>query len=134
MFIYQTQIKLHHTDAAGWLFFSKQFEIIHDAYEAWMETLGLPLGPMIQEGQWALPIVHAEGQFKKPLRTGDLIEIQLTVIKISDSSLSLSYSLLNTQLELVGSAQTVHTCVNYKTGKKNTLQKEWHEKFSRDKT
>ena len=40
MYVYQAKIKLHDTDAAGLLFFSQQFEIMHDAYEALLEKIG----------------------------------------------------------------------------------------------
>jgi hypothetical protein len=38
MYTYQTTIRLHHTDAAGVVFFSNLFVIAHDAYESFLES------------------------------------------------------------------------------------------------
>ncbi len=40
MYQYHHKVKLHETDAAGILFFSHQFEMIHDAYESLLEKIG----------------------------------------------------------------------------------------------
>ncbi|MCA9407426.1 MAG: acyl-CoA thioesterase, partial [Candidatus Omnitrophica bacterium] len=60
MYTYQTKIKLHETDAAGLLFFSNQFKLIHDAYESLLESLGLSFQELIRNKNYFLPIVHAE--------------------------------------------------------------------------
>lgn len=121
MFIYQTKIKLHETDAAGLLFFSNQFKIIHDAYEGLLENLGFGFAQLIREKEFFLPIVHAESDYKLPLFVGDLIEVQVFVEKVGKTSFTLSYKLLDTSQRLVGSAQTVHVTIDNATRKKIPL-------------
>ena len=121
MFIYQTKIKLHETDAAGLLFFSNQFKIIHDAYEGLLENLGFGFAQLIREKEFFLPIVHTESDYKLPLFVGDLIEVQVFVEKIGKTSFTLSYKLLDTSQRLVGSAQTVHVTIDKATRKKIPL-------------
>ena len=121
MFIYQTKIKLHETDAAGLLFFSNQFKIIHDAYEGLLENLGFGFAQLIREKEFFLPIVHTESDYKLPLFVGDLIEVQVFVEKIGKTSFTLSYKLLDTSQRLVGSAQTVHVTIDKATRKKILL-------------
>ena len=82
MFIYQTKIKLHETDAAGLLFFSNQFKIIHDAYEGLLENLGFGFAQLIREKEFFLPIVHTESDYKLPLFVGDLTIDKATRKKI----------------------------------------------------
>jgi YbgC/YbaW family acyl-CoA thioester hydrolase len=116
MFIYQTVLRLHHTDAAGLLFFAEQFQLAHDAYETFMESIGYPFAPLIRKSEYLLPIVHAEADFLKPLSTGDRIEIQLKADEIGGSSFTLAYALLRDRSELVGTVKTVHVLISRKTG------------------
>ena len=121
MFSYHTSIHMHDTDAAGLLFFSNQFKLIHDAYEALFESLGLPFPQLLRNEEYFMPIVHAEADYKRPLFVGDRIRIDVDVGKIGNSSFALDYRLLNKDEELVGSARTVHVTVAKTTRRKVPL-------------
>ena len=121
MYAYQTIIKLHDTDAAGILFFSHQFEIIHDAYEALLAKLGVGFPILIKEKNYFLPIVHAEADYKAPLFVGDRITIQVQLAHVGTTSFTFSYKLLDAKKRLVGTARTVHVTTNKKTKKKIPL-------------
>lgn len=131
MFTYQTKIKLHETDAAGLLFFSHQFKIVHDAYESLLETIGFGFAELIRHQDFFLPIVHAESDYKVPLFVGDVIEIQITVEKVGQTSFTFAYKLLNAKKELVGTAQTVHVTVDKKTRKKIPLPADMRQKIEK---
>lgn len=124
MYVYQTKIKLHETDAAGLLFFSNQFKIIHDAYESLLETIGYDFAQLIRDRDIFLPIVHAESDYRAPLFVGDAVSIQVSVDKIGKTSFSLAYKLLNAKQKLVGTGRTVHVAVNQSTRKKIVLPKD----------
>ncbi len=129
MYTYQVKIKLHDTDAAGLLFFSHQFELIHDAYEALLENIGFGFAELIKNKNYFLPIVHAESDYKLPLFVGDLIEIQVTVEKVGNTSFTFAYKLLNAKQQLVGTARTVHVTMDKATKKKIPLPKEMRVKI-----
>ncbi|MBK7142940.1 MAG: acyl-CoA thioesterase [bacterium] len=121
MFIHQTTIRLHHTDAAGLLFFADQFKLAHDAYESFMESIGYPFAPLLRTSQYLLPIVHAEADYGAALSTGDKITIQVTAERVGDTSFTLTYRLLRDGNEPVGSVKTVHVLVDKRTGQTLTL-------------
>jgi len=121
MYTYQTKIKLHETDAAGLLFFSNQFKIMHDAYESLLETIGFGFAELIREKDFFLPIIHCEADFKSPLFVGDLIEIQVTVKTVGKTSFIFAYKLLDTSQNLVGTGQTVHVTMDKAARKKIPL-------------
>ncbi len=121
MFTHQTTIRLHHTDAAGLLFFAEQFNLAHDAYESFMESIGYPFAPLLRTSQYLLPIVHAEADFGAALNTGDKIAIQVTAERIGDTSFTLGYTLLRNGSEPVGSVKTVHVLIDKRTGQTLTL-------------
>ena len=121
-FVYRHILKLHETDAAGLLFFSHQFTIIHDAYEALLEKIGFSFAKMIRKTNFFLPIVHAESDYKGPLFVGDRLSITVRVEKIGTTSFSFVYELFKgPEKELVGEARTVHVTIDKKTGKKTPI-------------
>ena len=124
MFTYKTRIKLHHTDAAGLLFFANQFTIIHDAYEALLEKFNCSFELMLRKRNYFLPIVHAESDYKAPLFVGDWITIRIRVGHIGSTSFSFEYEIRNAKKTLVGTAKTIHVTINKKSGKKIPLPKE----------
>lgn len=121
MYTHQTTIRLHHTDAAGLLFFAEQFNLAHDAYESFMESIGFPFAPLLRASQYLLPIVHAEADFGAALSTGDKIAIQVTAERIGDTSFTLGYALLRNGSESVGSVKTVHVLIDKRTGQAITI-------------
>ncbi len=129
MYIHQTIVRLHNTDAAGLLFFAEQFRLAHDAYESFMESIGYPFAPLLRKSDFLLPIVHAEADFLKPLSTGDRLEIQVKAEKIGDSSFTLGYTLLRDRTEPVGTVKTVHVLINRRDGTSRSLLPELRQKL-----
>lgn len=121
MFSYSTTIKLHETDAAGLLFFSNQFKLLHDGYEALLESIGFGFARMLREKDYFLPIVHASSDFKAPLFVGDKITIFIKVGHIGQTSFTFEYVLKNAVQKVVGTGRTVHVTINKKTRTKIPL-------------
>jgi 1,4-dihydroxy-2-naphthoyl-CoA hydrolase len=121
MFTYETEIKWHQTDAAGVLFFAYKFTLIHDAYQALMESIGFSLSRFISEFNFALPIVHTEADYRLPLKTGDKIEIHVSIDQIGNSSFTLAYVLQKQNGDQAGTAQTVHVAIDKDSRNKITL-------------
>ena len=129
MFEYKYKVGLEDTDAAGVLFFAKQFGIIHRAYEELLESCGFPVEKILREGNFALPIVHAESDYLTPVRIGDLVSINIVLKSISQSTFILKYEMKISD-KLAGAATTVHTSVNPANGKKIELEAELKLKLS----
>ncbi len=131
MFTYQTKIKMHHTDAAGRLFFGHQFALCHEAYENFLEHISLPFAELLRTKNYFLPIIHAEADYKKQLFVGDLIEIELKVTNIGQTSFTMGYDLKDTKGQVVGTASTTHVSIDNKAQTKITLPQELKEKLER---
>ena len=121
MYTYSTIIKLHQTDAAGLLFFSHQFEMIHDAYETLLESIGFGFATLIRDKSYFLPIVHAASDYAAPLFVGDRVTIEVTVAHIGTTSFTFAYKLLDKNKNIVGTAVTVHVTTDKKTREKIPL-------------
>lgn len=126
-FQYDITIKLHDTDAAGLLFFGHQFRIVHDAYQAFLETAGFNFADILSQGEILVPIVHAEADYLEPLAVGDKLAIVMCAANLSEHSFTLSYDLRRPDSTLVGTVQTVHVTVDRSSGKKTPLPKRLRE-------
>jgi YbgC/YbaW family acyl-CoA thioester hydrolase len=111
---------MHHTDAAGLLFFGHQFALMHEAYESFFESIGIPFRDLLQKENFFLPIVHAEADYKKPLFVGDPLQITVTIDQIGHTSFMLAYQ-LHRDSELVGLGKTIHVTVHKTTRKKSPV-------------
>ncbi len=110
MFVYSTTVRMHHTDAAGILFFANLFTLAHDCYE---EFLGdLSIAEILQNQSFIIPIVHAEADYKIPIGVSEKIEITVSCEQVGKSSFTLSYEFINDDKELAATVKTVHTVVS----------------------
>jgi len=109
-------IRLGHTDAARRMFFARQFDLVHEAYEDWLEAHGLPIRSLLEEGDFGLPIVRAESDYSGSLFAGDRVCIAVSVEGRSERSFTLSYVLRSGDRQ-VGTAKTVHVAVDRTTGR-----------------
>lgn len=120
MFETNATIELHHTDAAGAVFFADYFVIAHSAYERFMSSIGFALDQILSRFAFVLPIVHAEADYRRPLSLGDQLSIGLG-IEAGNSAFTASYYFKDVRGEVVAVLKTVHACVDKKTGKKRPL-------------
>ncbi len=129
---YTTQVFLHHTDAAGRLFFANQFYFMHEAMEKLLESIGMSIEKLLNEKiDVTFPLVHAETDYKTILVAGDRISIKVGVEKIGETSVHFVYTIHKADGTLAGTGKTVSVCVNKTTGKKTALPEEWREKFKK---
>jgi len=107
MYTYQTTIRLHHTDAAGVVFFSNLFVIAHDAYESFLES-HLTLNTLLSDGAYIIPIVHAEADYLLPLPLSETLRVELSLEQTGTSSFNLGYVIKNSKMETAVRLKTIH--------------------------
>ncbi len=105
-------VRLHDTDAAGRLFFGHLFHHAQDAFEAFMAQLGWPIPELIQRGEYLLPVVHAEADYRRPIQHGELIWVEIWVEEIGRRSFTLGYRFRKKDGEESARAKTVHVLVS----------------------
>ncbi len=111
---YLRTVYLADTDAAGVVYFARAMEMCHEAYEEWLATIGLNLQQLLQEKKLALPIVHGEIDFFRPMFCGDKLEIKLESQPVNDTEFAISYKIyrLNAGEKPIVTATTNHVCIN----------------------
>jgi 1,4-dihydroxy-2-naphthoyl-CoA hydrolase len=108
VFIYQKRVLLKDTDATGVIYFSALLEYSLEAFESFLHSKEAPLSALFEKG-YLFPIVHAEADYKAPLRVGDEISIELSLGKVSGKSFTIEAEMKKLPSQLpAGSAKIVH--------------------------
>lgn len=102
---------MHHTDAAGVLFYSRLFELVQEAFEEAMTQMGISLGELLRTGGFKIPIVHAEADYTAPVRVGDRLEVRLT-FAAGKHSMRVGADIVDAAERQVATAAIVHVAVN----------------------
>ncbi len=116
MYKYQIKVRLHHTDAAGVIFFSNLFVFAHECYESFIEQTK-SLASFLQEGQYMAPVVHAKADYLLPIGLSQTLNIEMTLKSIGTTSFEIDYIILNENNETAAKAKTVHVVLDAKTKK-----------------
>ena len=111
-FVHPLTVRLHHTDAAGVIFYSRLLELAHEAYEALLEQAGLGIGKILVQGEVRLPVVAVEAQFARPIRAGDRLQVELTLTRSGDHSYQVAYRFRDAAGTEVARATTRHVALD----------------------
>ncbi|MEL6780130.1 MAG: thioesterase family protein [Cyanobacteria bacterium J06597_16] len=146
-FTYTRTIRFHETDAAGVVYFANLLTLCHEAYEASLAEAGIALKTFFStKGGLAVPVVHAEADFYRPLHCGDAIAITLTPTQLTHNSFEIDYKITPQRFEQgalgtsnpdnltpddlppgdsndkpLATALTRHVCINPKTHRRQEL-------------
>lgn len=123
-FTYYRTIHFKDTDAAGVVYFSNVLSICHEAYESLLETLTIDLRQYFSGKTLAVPIVHAEIDFMRPMYCGDQIYISLSGSIQLESTFTLKYEIYKNDLETdkpIVIASTRHVAVDSVTRKRSEI-------------
>ena len=112
---HRVTVRLHHTDAAGVLFYGRLFELAQEALEEALAAGGVPLAELLREGELRLPVVHADADYTAPVRAGDVLEVRLA-FQAGDRSLRVGADFFDAAGGQVASVRVVHAAVDQATG------------------
>lgn len=113
-FNYLRTVRLADTDAAGVVYFVQALSMCHEAYEESLARAGVDLKAFFDNPATAIPIVHTEMDFLKPMFAGDRLTITLTPESISESEFEINYQIVNdsSSKTLLATAKTRHVCID----------------------
>jgi 1,4-dihydroxy-2-naphthoyl-CoA hydrolase len=88
-------VRFGDTDAAGVMHFTQLLRWCHEAYEESLERFGLPAGSIFPgpapAPEVALPIVHCQADYRRPLICGDPLAIQLEPLRLDPGCFDVRY-------------------------------------------
>jgi 4-hydroxybenzoyl-CoA thioesterase len=90
VFSVEYPILFSHCDPAGIVYFPRLFDLLHRAMEDWFTFgLGERFADFIMKKGLGIPTVGTKVDFVGPARFGDLLRIELRVLKLGRSSIEL---------------------------------------------
>ncbi len=124
MFTYETTLRLRDTDAAGVLYFANIYNYAHEAIEAFLDSAGMNVGTILRSPSYALPVVHAEADYRRPILPGDRMRIQVQLERMGDTSFTFLYRMTNIEGEETAQVRIVHVVVDRQSGKSKPVPSE----------
>ena len=86
------KIRFGDIDHAGIVYYPRFLHYFHVALEEFFgQQLGIDYPILIDEHRIGLPTVHLQTDFRRPLRYGDQIDVEVSVLKIGTSSITFGY-------------------------------------------
>ena len=108
-------------DNAGIVYYPRFMHYFHLAMEEFFANeLGIEYADVLHQRNLSLPTVHLESDFRRRLRYGDRISMEVRVIHIGQSSITWGYKgyRRNGEEEMVVEGQNVTVCVRTDTFEK----------------
>jgi 4-hydroxybenzoyl-CoA thioesterase len=93
LIVHERAVRFEEVDAAGIVFFARFFAFCHDAMERLFDAVPGGYVDLITRRRIGFPAVHVAGDFRAPLRYGDVALVETTVTRFGESSIGLRYVL-----------------------------------------
>ncbi len=92
-FTFTTPVRFADVDHAGIVYYPRYFHLFHLAFEElWRARIGpRAYSELIDRDRIGFPCVHAECDFKAPLRFGDTAAIEVSVSRLGSRSITFRY-------------------------------------------
>jgi 4-hydroxybenzoyl-CoA thioesterase len=111
-------------DNAGIVYYPRFMQYFHLAIEEFFSSeMGIDYSDVLHQRNLSLPTVHLEADFRRRIRYGDQINMEVRVINIGRSSIILGYKgyRRGDEEEMVVEGQNTTVCVNTDTFKKRDV-------------
>ena len=124
LFSQNRRVLFQEIDAAGIVFFARFFEWFHDAYACWFAERGLRFAEVIARGDWGVPLVHAEADYREPLLLDAQIRVEIDSLELGDSSMTIAYSVRGAGDAVHATGRTVHVFIDRASFRKRAVPDE----------
>lgn len=122
---FRIERKIHfpETDAAGIVFFANYLKFCHEAYEDALDLAGIGLMDFFSATGNIVPVTSSNAEYRRPLRMGDRIAIQVTPERTGPDSYAVHYELfkLGTVEKLAAKVRIDHICLDGKSWERQAL-------------
>jgi 4-hydroxybenzoyl-CoA thioesterase len=119
----QLKIRFGDIDHAGIVYYPRFLHYFHVALEEFFgQELKIDYPVLIDEYRIGLPTVHLEADWSRPLRYGDLIEVEVSVLKFGKTSITFGYRVFKQgEAEPWTVGHNVTVCLDMDTFKKRDI-------------
>lgn len=113
---YQRRVLFQECDPAGILFFARVFDYCHEALQSFLVQKEIGYQDWFSSPEYAIPLVHSEAFFKAPIQPDELLNIEVKVSHLGNSSIQFSYLLKTAAAGVIcAECKTAHVFVGKST-------------------
>lgn len=87
----EIRVRFGDEDHAQIVYYPRFFDFFHQVFEDFFDDCGFPYRRVLDEDRIGWPAVHAEAEYKSPLRFGDVLVVDLTLEKLGTKSATFVY-------------------------------------------
>jgi 4-hydroxybenzoyl-CoA thioesterase len=91
-FTTERQVRFHHCDPAGIVFYPQFFYLLHEVQEDFLAHIGFPEHGLIESGK-GIPIVDLKTEFLGMCRYGDQLTLSLELTRVGNTSIGMQYEI-----------------------------------------
>jgi 4-hydroxybenzoyl-CoA thioesterase len=132
-FATELPVRFGEIDQAGVVYYPRFFHYFHQAFEEWFgQALGVSYPDLVVKENIGFPSVHVESEFVKPLRYGDRARVEIEVVEIGRTSLTLRYELIRLPDGVTSARATITTvAINNTSFSAVPIPDAWRQRFER---
>ena len=116
-FIREITPRFSQLDPAGILFFGEVFPLCAGVYEDFIQSLGFGWGEWFSHPETASPVKHANAEYFKPLRGGQVYEVYVDILSLSTSAFEIEFAIKRAEA-LHCRVRIVHVFISKASGAK----------------
>jgi 4-hydroxybenzoyl-CoA thioesterase len=126
-------VRFGEIDQARVVYYPRFFHYFHQTFEMWFgSALGVSYPDLVLKENSGYPSVRVETEFLKPLRYGDRIRVELELLAVGRTSITVGYTLVRlTDGEISARATIKNVAIDNDTFQPIAISTEWRERFER---
>jgi 4-hydroxybenzoyl-CoA thioesterase len=131
IFSAEFSVRFGEIDHARVVYYPRFFHYFHQAFEEWFgQALGVSYPDLVIKENVGYPSVQVETEFVKPLRYGDRIRIDLELLEIGRTSITVRYTLFRLPDGEVSARATIkNVAIDNDTFQSVPISDAWRRRF-----
>ena len=126
-------VRFGEIDQARVVYYPRFFHYFHQAFEEWFDrALGVSYPDLVLKENIGFPSVRVETEFFAPLRYGDKIRVDLELLDVGTTSITVGYTLVRLTDGVTSARATVkNVAIDNETFKPVQIGDEWRRRFEK---
>jgi 4-hydroxybenzoyl-CoA thioesterase len=131
-FVHEQKVRFDDVDHAGIVYYPRFFDYYHVAFEELFEVIGVKFHEMLDREHVGFPAVKVEGEYRSPVRFGDLLRIRVTCVRLGSRSMTLRYRAERVKDGVqCAEGRVTGACVDMRTFTSQEIPAKYRELFTR---
>lgn len=128
-------VRFGEIDQARVVYYPRFFHYFHQAFEEWFAgALGVSYPDLVLKENIGFPSVRVETEFLAPLRYGDKIRVDLELLEVGRTSITVGYTIVRLADGATSARATIkNVAIDNDTFQPVPISDEWRRRFERFK-